>query len=349
MPNSINCMLGYAFSGFIILMLPHAVEAQENDYKGKSVRMIIGSGTGGGFDAYGRLLAAHMGRHIPGRPTLVVQNMPGAGSLILANYLANIVEGDATVIGALSPASATHQLYSPDKTKYDARDLGWIGSLHTDTYVAIVWHEAPVKNFKDVFEKQFVVGGSGGPSSEYPPLMNAILGSKLKLVDGYKGSGESMLAMQRGEVNGIGVIQWGSLKSRNYELIEQKKIVPIVHYSKEPSTEVAGVPSIYEFAKNDEQRQMLDAVVAFQAVGRPYVLPPKVPAVALATMRAAFDATVRDKQFLDDAAKRKFDLAPTAGAKLKEIVNSVAITPPNIIKQIVSFRAGLKKEAADQN
>ncbi|MFM1815798.1 MAG: hypothetical protein RLZ98_2493 [Pseudomonadota bacterium] len=327
-----------------ILTAPLAVRAQGVDYKGKSIRMIIGSGTGGGFDAYGRLLALHMGRHIPGNPTFVVQNMPGAGSLILSNYLANIVAGDGTIIGAVSPAAATHPLYSPAKAKYDSRDLGWIGSLHTDTYVTVAWHEAPIKSFKEVFEKEFVVGSSGGPSSEYPPLMNAILGTRLKLVEGYKGSSQSMLAMQRGEVNGIGVIQWGSLKSRNYDLIRDKKIVPIVHYAKEPSQEVSGVPSIYDFAKTDDQRQMLDAVVAFQAVGRPYVVPPKVTPAVLSTMRQAFDATVADKQFIDDAAKRKFDLAPTPGAKLQEIVAGVAATPPAIIERIVTIRGGGKKK-----
>lgn len=342
MTRRFSGLLFSAASASLILLSSAAVNAQAVDYKGKSIRMIIGSGTAGGFDAYGRLLAAHMNRHIPGNPTFVVQNMPGAGSLILANYLANVVADDSTVLGAVSPAAATHPLYAPDKAKYDARQLGWVGSLHSDTYVTIAWHEAPIKSFKEVFEKEFVVGGSGGPSSEYPPLMNAILGTKLKLVEGYKGSSQSMLAMQRGEVNGIGVIQWGSLKSRNYDLIRDKKIVPIVHYAREPSTQVAGVPSIYEFAKTDEQRQMLDAVVAFQAVGRPYVVPPKVPPAVLATMRQAFDATVADKTFIDDAAKRNFDLGPTPGVKLQQIVTGIAATPPAIIKRIVALRSGEK-------
>lgn len=209
--------------------------------------------------------------------------------------------------------------------------------------MTIAWHAAPVQSFREVLDKEFVVGGSGGPSSEYPPLMNAILGTKFKLVEGYKGSSQSMLAMQRGEVNGIGVIQWGSLKSRNFDLIRDKKIRPIVHYAREPSPEVAGVPSIYEFAKTSDQTQLLDAVVAFQAVGRPYVTPPGVAPDRLAVLRSAFDATANDPVFVEDAAKRKFDLNPTTGAKIQKIVADIAATPPEIIDRIKVIRQNLQK------
>lgn len=314
-------------------------QAQDFDYKGKTIRMIIGSGTGGGYDAYGRLLAAHITRHMAAKPTIIVQNMPGAGALVLANHLANVAAGDPTVIGGINPAVSTYPIYKPESAKYDARKFGWIGCLQADTFVAIAWHDSPIKTFKDVFEKEFVVGGSGGASTDYPPAINALLGTKYKMVAGYKGTNQSMLAMERGEVAGVGGTTWSSLKAQSRSLLDGNKIRVIVQYTKTRNKELPNVPSIYDFAKSEADRQFMDAMFAYQAVGRAYITPPGVPDGALKTFRAAFDATVKDSAFTEDAEKRGIEIDPKSGEEIEPIVASIAATPPDVVARVLAVKA----------
>lgn len=312
--------------------------AQGFDYQGKTIRMIIGSGIGGGYDAYGRLLAAHIPKHIPGQPTMIVQNMPGAGALVLANYLGNVAAGDPLVIGGINPAIVTYPVYKPDKAKYDARKFGWIGSLKADTFVAVAWTESPIKSFKDVFEQEFVVGGSGGASTEYPPVINALLGAKYKLVAGYKGTNQSMLAMERGEVQGLGGTTWSSLKAQSKQLLADKKIKVIVQYTSKKDKELPDVPTIYEFARSDAERQVMDAVFAYQRVGRAYITPVGVSADVLKVLREAFDKTVKDPAFLEEANKRGIELDTQGGAEIAPIADVIATTPPEIITKVAIMR-----------
>lgn len=315
-----------------------SASAQEDHYKGKTIRLIVGSEAGGGYDAYGRLLAAHLAKHIPGQPQIIVQNMPGVGALVLANYLGNVAANDATVIGGVNPLVATHPIYTPDVAKYDARKLSWIGSMQADTYVSIAWTDAPIKSFKEVLEKEFVVGGSGGSSSEYPPVINALLGAKFKLVLGYKGTAQSMLAMERGEVMGLGGTTWGSLKAQSSGLLKDNKIRVLVQYTKERDPELKDVPTIYEFARSTEERQVMDAVFAYQDIGRAFVMPVGMPAAVVMVMRKAFDDTMADKAFLEEGERRRIDLDPKPGAKIQQIVDDIASTPPAVLARVNEIR-----------
>jgi tripartite-type tricarboxylate transporter receptor subunit TctC len=311
--------------------------AQDPFYKGKQVRLIVGSGTGGGYDAYGRLLAAHIGRHIPGQPTIIVQNMDGAGSLVLANYLANIAAGDATVIGGVNPMVATHPLFNPAQAKYDARALGWVGSLLGETYVGFAWHTSPVKTFKDAREHELVVAGSGGGTSTYPPFVNAVAGTKFKLVAGYKGTNQAMLAMERGEVAGIVGSTWGSLKAQSASLLNDNKLHVFVQFSKERHPELQNVESIYDVVKNEDDRMAMDLMFVVQEVGRAYVMPPGVPAHLLKTIRDAFDATVKDPEFLSDAQRRSIDLAPRPGVDIQTLVANIFKSSPATVERVKGF------------
>jgi tripartite-type tricarboxylate transporter receptor subunit TctC len=316
--------------------------AQEDVYKGKTIRLIVGSEAGGGYDAYGRLLATHMVKYIPGHPTIIVQNMPGAGALVLANHMANVLANDITAIGGVNPLVATHPLYTPDMAKYDARKLAWIGSMQADTFVAIARRDAPVQKFSDVFEKEFVVGGSGGASTEYPPIVNAALGTKFKLVLGYKGTSSSMLAVERGEVEGLGAQTLASLKAQSSRLLADKSIKILVQYTQQRDPEIPDVPTIYEFAKTDADRKFLTAVFAYQGVGRSFIMPPGMPDNVVAIMRKAFDDTMKDKDFLEEAKKRKIDLGPQSGAPIQKLVEEIASTPPEIIARINQIKSQQK-------
>jgi tripartite-type tricarboxylate transporter receptor subunit TctC len=320
-----------------VLVPPVTAVAQEEFYKGKQIRLIIGSGTGGGYDAYGRLLAAHLARHIPGQPTIIVQNMDGAGALVLANYLANIAAGDATVIGGVNPLVATHPLFKSEQAKYDARKLGWIGSLLGETYVGIAWHTAPIKGFKDALEHELVVAGSGGATTNYPPFINAVSGSKFKLVAGYKGTNQAMLAMERGEVTGLVGTTWGSLKAQSASLLKEGKIRVFVQFSRERHPDLTDVPSIYDIVTREDDRMAMDLMFVVQQVGRAYVMPPGVPESLLETMRTAFDRTVKDPEFLADAQRRGIDLEPQPGTAVQALVANIYKSSPATIDRVKEF------------
>lgn len=311
--------------------------AQDEFYKGKQIRLIIGSGTGGGYDAYGRLLAAHLPRHIPGQPTIIVQNMEGAGALVLANYLANIVAGDATVIGGVNPMVATHPLFKAEQAKYDARNLGWIGSLLGETYVGIAWHTAPIKSFKDALEHELVVAGSGGATTNYPPFINAVAGAKFKLVAGYKGTNQAMLAMERGEVTGLVGSTWGSLKAQSAGLLKDNKFRVFVQFSKERHPELSQVDSIYDFVTKEDDRMAMDLMFVVQEVGRAYVMPPGVPEHLLKTLRDAFDATVKDPEFLAEAQRRSIDLEPRRGIEIQALVTNIYKSSRATVERVKAF------------
>lgn len=317
--------------------------AEEDVYKGKTIRLIVGSEAGGGYDAYGRLLASHIHKHIPGKPTIIVQNMPGVGAMVLANHMANVTAGDPTVIGGVNPLVATHPLYTPDVAKYDARKLAWIGSMQSDTYIALARAQSPIKTFGDVFEREFVVGASGGSSTEYPPIINELLGAKFKLVMGYKGTAQSMLAVERGEVEGLGGNTWGSVKSQNASMLEAKSIRILVTYTKTRDPELPDVPTIYEFAKTEAHRQTMDAVFAYQSIGRAFIMPPGIPDNVVTMMRTAFDAAMKDEALVDEAKRRKIDIGPTSGGPLQKLVAEIAATPPEIIAWVNRVKAQTQK------
>jgi tripartite-type tricarboxylate transporter receptor subunit TctC len=291
-------------------------------FRGKTVRIIVGTSPGGGFDAYARILAAHLGRHIAGTPSVIVQNMSGAGSLVAANYIANVAPKDGTVIGAVNPAVVTDSLFYPDRAKFDARKVKWIGSALRETHVATAWHLAPVQKFDEVFEREFLVAGSGGSSTTYPMLLNGVLGTKFKVIPGYAGTAEGNLAMERREVDGNGAITWASLKATQPQLLRDKKVHVLVQFGLTKHRELAGVPWVY------------DLMFGTQEFGRPYLVAETVPEATVAVLRAAFNATMSSAEFRADAARRGLDLDPTTGEEIQREAERIQRTPQPVVDRV---------------
>jgi tripartite-type tricarboxylate transporter receptor subunit TctC len=320
--------------GLLALSLGSAPAREAAPFQGKTVRVIVGASAGGGFDTYSRILAQFLGKHIAGNPLVIVQNMSGAGSLSAANYISNVAPKDGTVIGALNPAIVTDALFYPDRVKFDARKVKWIGSALRETHVALAWYKSPIRNFDDVFRRQFVVAGSGGTSNIYPMLMNAVLGTRFKLVAGYPGTAEGNLAMQRGEVDGNGGITWASVKATQGQELRDKNLRILVQYGLNKHKELPDVPWIFDYARNAPDRAALTLVLSTQEFGRPFMVAQGVPDNVVAILRNAFDETMKAADFREEATRRGLDLDPANGADIQGLVDAIYKTSPEVVTRV---------------
>ena len=309
------------------------------------VDFIIGSAPGGGYGIYASVLARHIGKHLPGQPAVVGRNLDGAGSLVAANLLYNKAPKDGTTFGALFMGAVVEPLLGEvSQTHFDPRKFHFIGSANRESSVCVAWHTSPIQTFKDTFEKELIVGSSGVTSSigQYPTLLNNVLGTKFKVVAGYPGSREAALAMEKGEMTGICGIQWTSFETSYRHWLDDKKVRILVQISApegNPALNAMGVPKVWEFVKSDETRQTLGVILNQQSFGRPYVLPPGVPADRVEAFRNAFDATMKDPAFLEEAKKAKLAVDPVPGAEVQKIVAQIYETPR---AQVERARAALK-------
>jgi tripartite-type tricarboxylate transporter receptor subunit TctC len=321
--------------GLVGVFLSSPAPAQDAPYfRDKQIRLIVGSAAGGGYDAYGRLFAVHMRRHIPGNPNIIVQNMPGAGSLVLANHLYNVAPKDGTAFGAVNALLATDPLFYPERVKFDPRRFRWLGSALKENHVGLAWHTSPVKTFDDLFRQELIVAGTGGATNFYPVLTNAILGTKIKMIPGYQGTRQGMLAIERGEVGGNIGITWASLKATNGPWLREGKIRVLVQYGLEKHAELPNVSWIYDYAKSDDDRAAMDLSFGNQEFGRPFIAPPGVPDAVVDILRAAFERTMNDPEFKADAEKRQVDLDFTSGVEIQSLIDKFYQTPPAIVTRV---------------
>jgi tripartite-type tricarboxylate transporter receptor subunit TctC len=309
-----------------------AAEAQDF-YAGKTITIIVSTG---GDDSYGyiaRAFAQSMPRHIPGQPTMIVKAMPGAGNVLATNHLYNIAPKDGTTIGTINNAIPLHQVLDGRGVHYDASKFNWLGSTGTYNSVAYVWHTAGVKTIQDVMKKEVVLGGTGAGSSIviYPTVMNNVLGTKFKIVLGYKSVSEINVAMERGEVQAR-TGSYADLHSEHQDWLDQKKVVLLTQIGSKPDKAVpAGVPLVTALAKTDEQRQILKLIASPIGLGRPYLAPPDVDKDRVALLRTALAETMRDPGFLADMAKLKIDVDPVSGDEIAQVVNETIGASPEII------------------
>ena len=310
-------------------------------YAGKSIDLDIGYSVGGGYDLYARLLARHLGQHIPGNPTIVPRNMEGAASLRLANYLYAAAPKDGTVIGAISRGAAFDPLLGEKGAQFDASKFSWIGSANNEVSVCVALQSSGITSFNDVLTKTLTIGstGVGDDTYQFPALMNAVLGTKFKIVTGYPGGNDITLALERGEVQGRCGWSWSSIVATRKDWIASKKIVVLVQMSLSKHPDLPDVPLIMELAKTNEQSQIFKLIFARQVMGRPFAAPPGVPADRLTALRQAFAETMQDKAFLDDAAKGKFEINPVDGAELDTLVKDVYQTPADVKKKAAAILA----------
>jgi tripartite-type tricarboxylate transporter receptor subunit TctC len=322
----------------LVLFAASAVAAEDvaGFYKGKTIRIVVGVGVGSGYDINARLLARHMAPHIPGQPTIIVQNQPGAGSLTMANQLYANGPFDGTVIGAPFNGLPTTPLLQPGGVRFDATKLNWLGSSNRETQVTYVWHTAPVQNIAELAEKELVVGAQAPGSTQYdfPILANRLFGFKFKVITGYESTPKIHLAMERGEVHGNGATNWSTLKALNSNWLEEKKVKAIAQWSLSPHPELTDVPMILEVAKSDADRQALRLALARLEFGRPFFLPPNVPAERLEALRRAFDATMRDPAFLAETEKLKIDVEPLTGEQVAKLIAEAYATPADTVARV---------------
>ncbi len=313
-------------------------------YRGKQLRMVVGSAVGGGYDLFARIVARHIVNHIPGRPHIIVQNQPAAGGAVMTNQLYGQGPKDGTVIGVPINGIPTAPLLQSG-IQFDATKLIWVGSTNREAYVAFVWHTAPVESIADLRSREVVVGATtpGTTMVDFPLLVNDILGFKFKIVRGYQGTPQINLAIERGEVQGMGGIGWASVKAQTPHWISDKKIKVLAQYGLERHPELSDVPTMLELAKSNADRQAMTMLFARTEYGRPYFLPPDVPEERVAALRRAFDATMKDTAFIAEAAKLQFDVDPLTGEQVQALVAQLAATPREVVARV---RAALEAPAA---
>ncbi|MCC6890654.1 MAG: hypothetical protein IT536_19190 [Hyphomicrobiales bacterium] len=321
--------------GLIAVAMPSGGHAQSvaDFYKGKTVTVIVGYTAGGGYDLYARALARHMGRHLPGNPSFIVQNVTGAGSLNAANNIYNVAPKDGTVFGTFGRGLAMEPLIGTARVQYDATRFTWLGSGSNEISICATWHTSPIKTWQDALTMPFAVGGEGAGSDPdtYAALVRNVFGVKLKLVTGYHGTSDIILAIERGEVDGRCGWSWSSVKSTRPNWVPEKKLNYLVHISDAKAPELPHVPLIGEFA-NERQKRILRLVTSRQTMGRPFAAPPGVPADRAQALRRAFDATLRDPAFLAEAEKLKLEVNPVTGEEVERLVKELYATPKDIVE-----------------
>ena len=309
--------------------------AQPVDLAGKTVTLAIATPSGGGYDLYGRLVARTIGRYLPGNPTMVPQNMPGAGSLIAANWLANVAPKDGSAIAIIPSATLFENLLGNAQARFDARALRWLVSLNDYTAVAAAWHETPLMTADDLFSKQFLVG-SNAPASDttvWPLLLNALIGTRTKVVKGYAGTAGIALAMERGEVQGVIGDDWASIKANKASWLSEKKVRILMQMTADRHADLSDVPLASEFAKDEDNRRVLALFVARQKYGRPFLAPPGTPDAVTAVYREAFAKLVADPDFVRDTSQAQLIIKVATGAEVTALVEEIHGYPKPVIER----------------
>ena len=309
-------------------------QSVEEFYKGKNINLLVGFTPGGGYDLYARLLARHIGRHIPGQPTIVVQNMPGAGSLRSAQFLYTAAPRDGTTIATFSRQMGITPLLQPG-VQFDGTKLTWLGSITNEVSTCVTWHTSRVKTWNDLLETPVTLGGDapGADPDLFALLYKNVFDAKIRLVSGYHGTSPLILAMERGEVDGLCGLSWSTIKSRHLNWFKEKKINVLVQAALKKEPDLVDVPLVIDLAKTAEQRQIIKLFVASQETARPFAAPPDIPADRKAALIAAFEKTMRDPEFLADAQRLNVDINPLDAKTIDGLLTELYATPKNVIEK----------------
>lgn len=309
-------------------------DALADVYRGKNVSMIVGYSAGGGYDVYARAIARYVNRHIPGNPAVVVTNMPGAGSLAAANYLYNIAPKDGMAMATFGRGIPMEPLIGSGKFQFDATKFNWIGSASTELSVCAVTPKSKARTFEDTLTTEIAMGGEGAGSDPdtYANLVRSLTGAKLKLVTGYPGGNDMAMAAERGELDGRCGWSWGSVKATRPNWVSGPDALRVLlQLAVERSPEMPDVPTIYEKTRSEGDKQVVRLIVSRQTIARPFAAPPNVPADRVAALRAAFDATMKDKDFLAEADKLKLEIEPISGAQVQKLIEDLYKSAPEVL------------------
>jgi tripartite-type tricarboxylate transporter receptor subunit TctC len=329
------------------VLAPAFAQVPAEFYKDKTVTVVMGSSVGGGLDTYGRLFARHLAKHIPGNPRVLPQNMPGAGSVAAASYIYTNAAKDGTAVGIVLAGAIIEPLLSSGARRYEPTRFQYIVNANLETLVCLVRSDAPVKSFEDVFKTELIVGGTGPGStlSDYPVFMKNFFGAKLKLVQGYPGSREVSLAVQKGELHGVCGINWTSALLQYPDLLKEGgPFRVILQEDLKGSAELnkLGVPLVTKFSRNDEDRQVIDVFYIQGALNRVFIAPPETPADRVAVLRKAFLDALADPELQAEAGKMRADTVATPGAEVQATVAQLFATPPGIVERLKKAMEGIK-------
>lgn len=308
-------------------------------YKGKTVNFVVALAAGGGYDQYARTIARHLDRHLPGKPTVVVQNMTGAAGMRATNWMYTIAHRDGATFGMTQRSVMVEPLYGTKEATFDPTKFSWIASVNDEAYIAVTWKGRGIDSIKDAIDKEFPVAADGPASDDYtwPAVLNKVIGTKFKIISGYNGKAEQRLATRRGEVVGLIGWSWGALQGQEWDDYKAGnwKIIAHLGHGKHPDFDA---PSIFDYATTTEAKEVLDFLVGTLIVGRPVFGPPQIPADRLEALRSAFMATLKDPLFLAEAEKQKLEISPTHGAELAERVMRLYATPPEVVARTQAAR-----------
>jgi tripartite-type tricarboxylate transporter receptor subunit TctC len=308
-----------------------AADSVGDFYKNRTVSLVIGYSVGGGYDAYARLVARYMGKHVAGEPSIIPQQMTGAGSLRAANYIFSVAPKDGSVIGTFSRSMGIAPLLG--QADFDSRKFTWLGSVTDDDTTCVTWNTSPIKTWDDFVTKPFKLGGLGADSDPdiWALLYKNVFGAKVQLVTGYPGTNDVVLAMERGEVDGLCGLSWSTIRTRHAEWLTSHSVNIIVQAALKKEPEIASVPLATDLATRPEQRQIIRLLLASQAMARPFVAPPEIPEDRKAALIAAFDATMADPDFLAEAQKLSFEVHPVSAATIDALLAEVYTTPKDVL------------------
>src|SRR5262245_54952140 len=312
-----------------------SAEPIEDFYKGKTINWILSAGAGGGYSSYAHVFAPYLSAHIPGKPNIVVQNMPGAGGIRAMIFLNNVAPKDGTTIGMVHSSVPYAPLYGIRGANFDPRRMSWVGSINAATGICVSWTASGITTWRDLFEKEFIVGGTGAGSQmeTMPAMINKLFGTKIKIVSGYKGGNDVYIAMERGEVHGRCGGLKSSIKSTRPDWFPQKKVSVPVQIALERDPEFADVPALVEFTKDEKTRLILQLVLSPMDMDRPILLPPGTPPDKVAALRKAFSAAMKDPGLIAEAKKANIDLEEIGGEKIQTILERAYAMPADVIKE----------------
>ena len=286
-------------------------------YKGRTLSLVVGHEVGTGYDLYGRVLARHIGRHVTGTPNVVPQNIFGGGGLHAASWLATIAPRDGSVVAIFAHTAILDPLLGSGLSKYDSTKFNWIGNMDETVSTCVVWHTTGVDTFDELLARPTIYGGSGGPLTQFPAAIHHLLGAKGRRVQGYKGSADIKLALQRGEIEATCGLSISTLSTQWRDVVERGKLKPVAQFGRKPHPLLGGIAHIYSYARNDDDVAIFDLIFGASSLGRPLAAPPGVPPERVAALREGFMRTMADPAFLADAAQAKLDIQPSSGADIQ--------------------------------
>jgi tripartite-type tricarboxylate transporter receptor subunit TctC len=318
---------------------PASAQTPAEFYKGRNVELYIGYSVGGAYDLYARTIARHLGKHIPGNPTIVPKNLEGAGSLRLANWLYNVAPKDGTAIGTIGRGTGFDPLLGSKGAQFQADKFTWLGSANNEVSVCVAWKGSGITKFEDLLSKELVIGGTGqaADTDQFPRILNGVLGTKFKIVTGYPGGNDVTLAMERGEVKGRCGWSWSSVVATHKRWVDDKSITVLAQLSLAKHPDLPDVPLVMDFAKTEDQQQIFKLIFARQVMGRPYLAPPGVPKDRADALRAGFMATMKDPDFLAEVQRAELEITPVPGEEVEALVKELYQTPKALAAKAAEF------------